>query len=756
MSQAQSKYIQVVIASPLRRHFDYLPKSGKFASEYAVGTRVRISFGRRKLTGLVIGHANNTEVPKGSLKQIEASLDREPLLTETLMTLVQWISDYYHHPYGDTLFNLLPNQLRKGGEQNAYQQRCWKITTHGLGLPETALARAPKQQSLLTHLRVAYQQNPGQIIVEADLINAGHKRPSALQLAKKLLIEESSQAYYPNDCQGILQGLGSDALPTLNSEQGQACESIASRLGQFDTVLLEGITGSGKTEVYLRSIAEALSRGTQVLVLIPEIGLTPQTINRFVCRFTVPIAVFHSGLTDRERLAAWTAAKEGYAKIIIGTRSAVFTPMLNPGLIIIDEEHDGSYKQQDSLRYSARDVSIVRASLEKIPVVLGSATPSLETLFNVQTNKYRHAVLNHRAGGAQPPTIELLDIRNLPLHEGFSDAAIKAIGDALSSGQQAMVFINRRGYAPLLMCHDCGWHAQCHHCDARLTLHNSPRELRCHHCDQRASVPSHCPRCQSNRLLNIGQGTQKSTDTLSALFPQYPVVRIDRDTTQGKKAIGEQIEAINRGEPTILVGTQMLAKGHHFPALHTVVVLDIDQGLFHPDFRGPEKTVQLLTQVAGRAGRSRQIGRVIVQTHMPEHPLMQLWQAQGYQGLIDTLLTERSLRSLPPYSYMAVIRADSKTPSQALSFLAAIEQARLAHSNSGQPNNGQQGHCQIVGPLPAVMEKRAGRHRAQLQLTSTHRRSLHQAIDRIIQFIDGNKLPSGLRWSIDVDPQEVV
>ena len=485
-----------------------------------------------------------------------------------------------------------------------------------------------------------------------------------------------------------------------------------------------------------------------MLVLVPEIGLTPQTINRFVNRFDVPIAIFHSGLTDRERLAAWTAAKDGMAGIIIGTRSAVFTPMANAGLIIIDEEHDGSYKQQDSLRYSARDIAIIRARTKNIPVVLGSATPSLETLFNVQTKKYLHATLKERAGSASPPSIEILDIRCKELHEGLSDNAIAAISETLSNGQQAMVFVNRRGFAPLLMCHDCGWHAQCDHCDARLTLHNRPRELRCHHCDHRTHVPSSCVRCQSTRLLSVGQGTQRSADALSALFPQFPVIRIDRDTTQGKQAMGEQVDLINRGEPAILVGTQMLAKGHHFPALNLVIVLDIDQGLYNPDFRGPEKTVQLLTQVAGRAGRTGHAGKVLIQTHLPEHPLLQIWQTESYQGIVEAMLNERSLRSLPPYAHIALIRADSHKPEHAMQFLNSLAMQ--------QTNRVNQNGCQLIGPLAAVMEKRAGRHRAQLMIKSEHRKSLHGEVKQLIHWLDQSKKPSGLRWSIDIDPQDVI
>ncbi|MGB1191469.1 MAG: primosomal protein N' [Pseudomonadales bacterium] len=748
MSAGLSKFVQVVIASPVRHHFDYLPAEGLKALDYVVGSRVEVPFGRRNMIGIVIGHCQTSAIAADKLKTIRQKLDSTAIVSQDLLSLAEWMSNYYHHPYGDTLLSLLPNQLRKGGSIHAYSQYCWKITPHGLGLPDDALQRAPKQAELLNFLRTAEHAETDTLTGETILKAAGHSRASILALAEKGLASSVEQGYYPADCQSILQGQARDKPPTLNAEQIEAGSLIAERLGSFDTVLLEGITGSGKTEVYLRAIDKVLSLGQQVLVLVPEIGLTPQTINRFVDRFDVPIAIFHSGLTDRERLAAWTAASDGVARIIIGTRSAVFTPTANAGLIIIDEEHDGSYKQQDSLRYSARDIAIIRARTKNIPVVLGSATPSLETLFNAQTKKYQHSVLKNRAGSASPPSIELLDIRRQVLHEGLCDNAIAAISETLSSGQQAMVFVNRRGFAPLLMCHDCGWHAQCDHCDARLTLHNRPHELHCHHCGHRAKVPTACPRCQSSRLLQVGQGTQRSAEALTALFPRFPVIRIDRDSTQGKQAMGERVDLINRGEPAILVGTQMLAKGHHFPALNLVVVLDIDQGLYNPDFRGPEKTVQLLTQVAGRAGRAGHGGKVLIQTHMPEHPLLQIWQTESYQGIIETLLNERSLRTLPPYAHIALIRADSPKPEQALRFLNQLAQQ--------QTNALNQSGCQLIGPLAAFMEKRAGRHRAQLMIKSEQRKSLHSAVKQLIQSLDQSKKPSGLRWSIDIDPQDVI
>ena len=737
-----ASYIQVVLASPLRRSFDYLPAAGHRAEHYPVGSRVEVPFGRQKQIAIVIGHSEHSDVATSRLKAVGKLLDDTPLLSSELLALAEWMRDYYHHAHGETLFNLLPSALRKGANSVAYQQTYWEISARGLELDEGALARAPKQQALLNHLR----ETP-QAISQHALQQAGHQRSSALQLEKKQLASASQRAYYPADSESLLTGSGDDTPPTLHPEQAQATAEVCANMEKFFVSLLEGITGSGKTEVYLRSIEAVLTQGRQAMVLIPEIGLTPQTLRRFVDRFAVPIAVFHSGLNDRERQAAWMAARSGHAKIVVGTRSAVFTPLADLGLIIIDEEHDNSYKQQDGLRYSARDVAIIRARRAAIPVLLGSATPSLETLHNARRGKYHHLQLQQRAGNATPPAIELLDIRRLPLHDGLSDCAIRAIRETLNEGQQAMVFINRRGFAPLLTCHDCGWQAQCQHCDAKLTLHQHGAQLRCHHCDLRSRAPSHCQRCQSSQLLPIGQGTEKTAATLSALFPHHPVLRIDRDTTQGKQAMGEKIADINRGQAAILVGTQMLAKGHHFPALRCVVILDVDQGLYHPDFRGAEKTLQLLTQVAGRAGRSDDRGRVIIQTHLPDHPLLQHWCQSGYQSVSRELLEERQSRQLPPFSHMAVVRADSRTPQRALNFLAALQQAGLGAAAAD---------CQWLGPMAASMEKRAGRHRAQWLLYAARRGTLHRAVARIIDLIESQKKPADLRWNVDIDPQEVL
>lgn len=734
-------YLHVALASPLRQYFDYLPEQGQTANNYPLGSRVVVPFGRRKLVGIVIGSASSSNIKPTALKLVEQLLDSGQTLHPAQLKLAQWVSNYYHHPIGDTLFSLLPNQLKQAKAATAYTQRCWRITTHGHGLNDNALARAPKQQALLNYLR---QQSEWQS--DDSLSQLHYKATTAIELEKKSLLERGAQAYIPANCQSLLQGKITNQPATLNYEQQDALNAI-NKINSFATVLLEGITGSGKTEVYLQAIERTLEQQKQAIVLVPEIGLTPQTIQRFTSRFNVPIAIFHSSLTDRERLAAWQAAKSGEARIVIGTRSAIFTPLQQPGLIIVDEEHDASYKQQDGLRYSARDVAVMRGRFEKTPVILGSATPSLETLHNAISQKYLHCTLTQRAGEATPPAIELVDIRRSPLHEGYSEQAIQAISQALDKQRQAMVFINRRGFSPLLLCQDCGWYAQCQHCDAKLTLHNRAGHLRCHHCDFQTSVPRQCQRCQSTNLINKGQGTERSAEALQRLFPEQQVIRIDRDTTANKNAMNAHIDTINREQPLILVGTQMLAKGHHFAALDTIVMLDIDQGLYHPDFRAAEKTLQLLTQVAGRAGRSKQQGRVLIQTHLPDHPLLNSWIQSGYQGITPSLLTERQTQGLPPHGFLALIRADSPNSGQALHFLQQLRQS--IHSSATTAT-------QLIGPMPALMERRAGRHRAQLLFKSLHRQPLHQSVREAITLIEANKTPYNLRWSVDIDPQESI
>lgn len=731
-----TRILQLAMPTPLKGHFDYLPPVSISAGEMAMlqpGCRVLAPFGRRQLVGILLGISDHSALNATQLKPALAVIDTEPLLSPRQLSLLIWAAEYYHHAIGDVLSNALPALLRQG--ESLLTTTHWQLTHEGKGLPEGALKRARKQAELLALFQERLQQNTG---INAATLPAPFNRSHIKSLIDKRLVEAVERTeYLPAPAARKPQ-----QPPELNDEQRAAVAQVAS--GSFQTYLLEGITGSGKTEVYLQLIARCLDQGKQALVLVPEIGLTPQTVQRFAARFNRAIAVLHSGLGDRERLLAWQSARASMADIIIGTRSAVFTPLLRPGLIIIDEEHDSSLKQQDGFRYSARDLAIKRAQLEQCPIVLGSATPSLETLHHALRGRYQHLHLRQRATGAELPTSTLLDIRHAALDEGLSEPLLDAIGTALREGNQALVFINRRGFAPVMLCHDCGWVAECDHCDARYTVHFKAQLLRCHHCERQRSIPRQCPQCQSTQIDFYGPGTERVELALKRRLGQWPVIRIDRDTTTRKDSLSQLLEPVNAGDPCLLVGTQLLAKGHHFADVTVVGVLDADGGLFSADFRGPERMGQLLTQVAGRAGREQKAGRVLIQTHQPDHPLWHSLLQQGYADFARQLLAEREQQRMPPFGYIALLRAEGKQQ--------ALTETLLRELRSGSDDIN---HCRALGPLPAPMARRAGWFRSQLLLHSEDRRALHQRVERCIELAERSRLGKKLRWSVDIDPVDM-
>ena len=538
----------------------------------------------------------------------------------------------------------------------------------------------------------------------------------------------------------------SDPFSALNDEQRAAADAIRAADG-FAAFLLDGVTGSGKTEVYLDAIADCLARGKQALVLVPEIGLTPQALARFRTRLGVPVHALHSGLNDNARARVWLAAARGQARVIVGTRSAVFVPLPEAGIVIVDEEHDGSYKQFDGIRYHARDVAIVRARALGVPVVLGSATPSLESLHNAQAGRYAHLRLRHRAGNARPPHVQVLDVRKRPLHAGLGEDALTAIRRALEAGGQVLVFRNRRGYAPVLLCHDCGWSAHCPRCSTPdkptpMTVHAHGRRLQCHHCGHRKPSPLACPDCASLGLQPQGNGTERIEAELQARFADVPVLRIDRGSTGHRDALQQHFDDLG-SRPGILVGTQMLAKGHDLPDLTLVVVVGIDEGLFSADFRSSEKLAQLLVQVAGRAGRADKAGTVLLQTHHPEHPLLQILVHGGYHAFADGELALRQAAGFPPFAHLALLRAEAKHADPPMQFLQRAKDA-LRDAVVG-----------VAGPLPAPMPRRAGYQRAQLILSAAQRRDLHGALDAVVPTLYASPEARKLRWSLDVDPVEL-
>ncbi len=740
-SAQQTTIYQVAVASPLRRLFDYLPARPPASGEQgllAPGCRVRVPFGRRQVVGFVVKTQTESKVAPDKLKTISEVIDPVPLISPTLFGLYLWSASYYQYPIGEALANCFPTRLRQGEPIPNTQQKRWRLTTHGLALPSTALKRAPRQQQLLQLL-----QQRQSVSVEEIKTN-GLSGQIVKQLQQKGLIESfdsptSVQPWGDGDC------LAESPL-RLYQEQQQALEAI--KTSGFNTYLLQGETGSGKTEVYLQLIEKIIGQGKQALVLIPEINLTPQTLQRFKTRFACPVAVLHSGLTDLERATAWNQARTGEAAIVLGTRSGIFTPLKNPGLLIIDEEHDAAFKQQDGFHYSARDVAVMRAKMESVPLLLGSATPSLESIHNANTGRYTRLILSRRAGSARPPTWQLVNLREKKLNAGFSAELIAAIEDELRQQHQVMIFLNRRGYAPTLSCHSCGWIAGCHHCEARLTVHRQIDRLLCHHCEHQQKLPPRCPNCHSGKLQFLGQGTERSEAILDALFPDTPVLRVDRDSTRRKNAMQGLLDQVNQGEPCILVGTQMLAKGHHFPNVTLVVILDVDGGLFTADFRAPERMGQLITQVAGRAGRGDKPGRVILQSHHCDHPLIQTITGEGYAAFAESLLNERKLAELPPYSYMALLRAESTQREDAEAFL---RDARREAETLLPPSP----DCRYLGPLPPPMEKRSGLFRQQISISCDRRQPLQAMLTTLSQKLENNKKARKLRWSIDIDPQDM-
>ena len=730
------RYIQTALPSPLRRQFDYILPA-RFGNAVVPGARVQVPFGKRDVIGIVTGVSGETEVPADKLKTASELLDREPVLPNTLFTLCTWAAEYYQHPLGEVFSSALPVLLRQGEALHADPPRAWRLTPLGAALVPTALARAPKQAAAWQVLH----DYPGGLGPLAQK-TLGVERTALLQLAKKELAEEFEQEH--GQVPGLTAGLR-EAPHVLNDEQQAAVSAVLTAQNRFQPFLLAGVTGSGKTEVYLQLIQAELAAGRQCLILIPEIGLTPQTVARFRARFQTEVVVLHSGLTELERLKAWRAAREGRAGIVIGTRSAVFTPLRHPGLIIVDEEHDISFKQQDGFRYHARDLAVRRAQLEHIPVLLGSATPCLESLSNAEQGRYQLLRLSRRAAGNPAPLFRLLDVRARPLLEGLSKELLAQIKLTLERGDQVLVFVNRRGFAPVVLCHNCGWQAHCRRCDARPTLHRDPLRLHCHHCGLESAPPTKCPDCGSSELRPIGVGTERMEAALHAHFPKTPLFRIDRDSTRRKQAMSEVYEALQPGHPAILVGTQMLAKGHHFPAVTLVAILDVDGGLFGADFRAAERTAQLIVQVSGRAGRAERPGQVILQTHQPDHPLLQLLITQGFNAFAASALAERRLMGLPPYGYLALIRAEATKQDLPLLVLeAAARSARLAA-----------GPIEVWGPIPAPMEKKAGRFRAHLLLKSSQRAALHQMLPQLVATLEAMPEARKVRWSLDVDAQEL-
>lgn len=724
--------IHIAVPGPFRKLFDYV--SDEDPTAWRTGMRVSVDFGNRPCVGIVMGaDPCRTDSDASSLKPVKQRLDDTALIPDELMQTLVWVSRYYHHPLGDCFQSALPKSLRSTASADLAQETWWTLIQ-----PDTADLKIGSKQQQILDLLNAQNEGLSQSAIKQQL---GNVTASLKSLQQKGVITARSHPALPQKTSRLTPHC------TLNDEQQHVVEQIWQQREQFSPCLLQGITGSGKTEVYIELARRQCAQGKQVLILIPEIGLTGQFVSRFRQQLNASIVVLNSSISDGERKQGWLLAKSGLADVIIGTRSAVFTPLASPGLILIDEEHDASYKQQDGLRYHARNIALMRARAMAVPIVLGSATPSLESLYQVQIGRYRLLTLTRRAGGAAEPKVRIVDSSQAHPDHGLSQPLLTAMHTHLEAGNQVILFINRRGYAPVLMCHACGWQATCRHCDARMVVHRHRQCLFCHHCGLIQKLIEQCPECESTDLKSYGAGTEKIESVLHTLFDGVPVLRIDRDTTQRVAAFSDIIDEIHRGEPRILVGTQMLAKGHDFHDVTLVGVLDTDQGLYSADYRATENLAQLIVQVTGRAGRGSKAGEVLIQSDQPQHPFWRQLLSKGYGAAAQALLQQRCEMGMPPAAFWIVIRAEARDASLAGEFLQQV-QALLATTAENE--------VMLLGPVPAVMERKAGRYRAQLLLTSQQRKPLHRMLDQHIDAIAALKLTRKVRWSIDVDPLDLV
>ena len=725
--------VRVALAVPLPRFFDYL-----YLPDLTpiVGGRVLVPFGSQKRVGIVVDLPASSDVAKEKLKPIIDVLDAESLFNSTTWDWLAWSANYYRAALGDVLFQALPVKLRHGESAVKNDRTFWRITELGKQALESGeLKRAKKQIEALN------------LLLTQDLEKGNNEISSAIwsALKGKDYVEE---IIVPTEQKSWQKALGDNPLVnldnrlTLNKQQALAFSQLLFQEG-FNVWLLEGVTGSGKTEIYLQYIEEVLKKGKQVLVLVPEIGLTPQTVRRFQARFNVEIDVLHSNLNDTQRLNVWERARTGQSAIVIGTRSALFTQFSDLGLIILDEEHDGSFKQQDGWRYHARDLGIVLAQKLNIPILLGSATPSLESVNNVKNGKYHHLVLSKRARNATALRQFVIDLKHQRIQNGLSEPLLQRMQEHLEKGNQVLLFLNRRGFAPVLLCHECGWIDECHHCEKPYTYHQHQRVLRCHHCGAQKAVPMQCGHCGSTHLVTTGLGTEQLEETLKARFPQYNIARIDRDSTARKGKLEGYLEDIQQGKSQILIGTQMLAKGHHFPNVTLVALVNVDNALFSLDFRAEERLAQLYVQVAGRSGRAEKQGEVVLQTHYPDHPLLTTLLEKGYQAFAEETLKLRHNMGLPPFSFQALFKAQCRHSEEAENALSQLASFFYEQKIEG---------LQVLGPIPAPFSKKAGQYRWQLLLQHASRKQLQAALSRYSPELIKS---SQVRLILDVDPLDL-
>ncbi|HEX5363828.1 MAG TPA: primosomal protein N' [Gallionella sp.] len=727
--------VRVALDVPLPALFDYSTEE-----RAAPGQRVIVPFGRRQMVGVVMECVATSDMDPERIKPVQQLLHDGAPLSAELLDLLRFCSDYYRHPVGQVVVSALPTRLRSDKPLAVKPPENYRLSAAGAALD---LDSFPGRRVVQRRILVRLSEGAASLSQLRDL-----SATAGAQL--KALLAEG----YVEHCEDavVVSGHKLVGAHRLTDEQQQAVDAVSEAQG-YGCFLLHGITGSGKTEVYVHLMHRVLQPcperglrdGGQVLLLVPEINLTPQLEQYFRSRFPdTSFASLHSGLSEGERLHNWQQAQSGAAQIVLGTRLAVFAELPRLALIIVDEEHDGSFKQQDGLRYSARDVAIFRASQHKVPIVLGSATPSLESYHNAQSGRYRMLKLSGRAlATASLPAVRCVNVNQTVMHHGISENLLREIELRIARREQSLLFINRRGYAPVLMCAGCGWLSSCPNCAGKLVLHLKDRRLRCHHCGHQTRVPQACPSCGNADLQPVGSGTQRVEDVLQERFPGARILRVDRDSTRNKRAWQTMREQIHANEVDILVGTQMLAKGHDFPALTLVGVLNPDSALYSSDFRAPERLFAQLAQVAGRAGRADKPGEVLIQTAFPDHPLYRALQQHDFDGFAATQLAERQMAGFPPFVFQAMLRAEGRQEGEVFAFL---NQARAAAVDL-------QAEVEVFGVVPAALARRANHVRAQLLIQGATRKALQQFMRAWQPALDA--LPSQkLRWSLDVDPQE--
>ncbi len=710
--------IRVAVPVPFADAFDYCVPAAEPMP--APGCRVRVPFGRGERLGLVLEHPASTDVPAAKLKRIGSVLDERPAIGAELLASLRWAADYYHHPVGAVLSHALPGLLREGRAIDEPPEATWQLTALGRSQDVAHLPRGARQQARTLHALRERALSVSELkALEIASTTIG-------RLAAKGWIEPASPAQHA----GAVAPQGpTGALPELSADQSTVLAAFAAtqaaRKG-FRAYLLHGVTGSGKTEIYLRLIADELAAGRQTLLLVPEIGLTPQLVRRLRDRFGEELAVLHSAVTERERFDAWRRAYRCEARLVVGTRSAVFAPLPSAGLVIVDEEHDASYKQQTGFRYSARDLAVVRAQRLNVPVILGSATPSLETFHNAIQGRYEKLSLPRRVGSAGVPRVRVVDLNRHASRLSLSTPLVSAIGEHLAAGNQVLLFLNRRGFAPALFCPECKGAEQCRRCGAERALDWM------------------CATCGGQRIA-VGAGTQRVGDELAALFPTARIARLDRDSTSRKGSLAAVLSDVEGGNVEILIGMQMLTKGHDFPRVTLVGVLNADQGLFGTDPRSHERLAQTILQVAGRAGRADRPGEVVIQTHYPDHPLLKCLLESDYATFATLALAERREAQWPPFAHLAVWHAEATGREAAVAFLERVRDAAAAERTP----------VTVLGPAALPMERKDGRYRAQLLFSSAERAPLHRLVQRTLLAVRNLPDARRTRWNVDIDPLEV-